>query len=100
MNLIARPAFTSVIIDQVNTFASMKTAVNLTILDVLQKTRSYIICKFILDILKLGWLILYLVAINSFIAGSFTITHIVSNSVLTSSMLTWVRLTFINVDFT
>ena len=100
MNLIARPAFTSVIIDQVNTFASMKTAVNLTILDVLQKTISYIICKFILDIFKLGWMILYLVAINSFKASSFTIAHIVSNSVLTSSMLTWVRLTFINVDFT
>ena len=99
MNLIARPAFTSVIIDQVNTFATMKTAVNLTILDVLQKTKSYIICKFIF-IFKLGWLILYLVAINSFKASSFTITHIVSNSVLTSSMLTWVRLTFINVDFT
>ena len=99
MNLIARPAFTSVIIDQVNTFASMKTAVNLTILDVLQKTRSYIICKFIF-IFKLDWLILYLVAINSFKASSFTIAHIVSNSVLTSSMLTWVRLTFINVDFT
>ena len=54
MNLIARPAFTSVIIDQVNTFASMKTAVNLTILDVLQKTISYIICKFILDIFRSG----------------------------------------------
>ena len=99
MNLIARPAFTFVIIDQVNTFASMKTAVNLTILDVLQKKISYVICKFIL-IFKLGWLILYLVAINSFIAGSFTIAHIVSNSVLTSSMLTRVGLTFINVDFT
>ena len=41
MNLIARPAFTSVIIDQVNTFASMKTAVNLTILDVLQNNKLY-----------------------------------------------------------
>ena len=42
MNLIARPAFTSVIIDQVNTFASMKTAVNLAILDVLQKKQEVI----------------------------------------------------------
>ena len=101
MNLIARPAFTSVIIDQVNTFATMKTAVNLTILDVLQNNKKCNM-KMLLHIclFMLGWLILYLVAINSFKASSFTITHIVSNSVLTSSMLTWVRLTFINVDFT